>query len=196
MSLKNMLEILPILESSSNTIVYALDETGVSVESDNNSSWSPVGRPPVLEKNVRHEGVNIIGSTAILNRYHIVTDTYPSSTSIKSKQVKDHIQYLLDLNEGKKVVIFLDNAKFHKSLEMKKFYYNNKEDLELIFLPKYSPFMNPQEQVWHYLKANLYKPSARGSKHELFYDINLILGELNLNKDRIRSLADGRKYLL
>ncbi|OOM05888.1 hypothetical protein CLOSAC_44670 [Clostridium saccharobutylicum] len=56
--------------------------------------------------------------------------------------------------------------------------------------------MNPQEQIWHYVKAKLYKPSARECKYELTYDINLILGDLNLNKDKIRSLADGRKYLL
>ncbi|OOM14251.1 hypothetical protein CLOSAC_11240 [Clostridium saccharobutylicum] len=110
--------------------------------------------------------------------------------------MKAHIQHLLDINEGKKVVIFLDNARFHKSLEMQKFYYDNRDILEVIFLPKYSPYMNPQEQIWHYVKAKLYKPSARECKYELTYDINLILGDLNLNKDKIRSLADGRKYLL
>lgn len=79
---------------------------------------------------------------------------------------------------------------------MQKFYYDNREALEVIFLPQYLSFMNPQEQVCHYLKANLYKTSARESKHELFYDVNLILNELNLNKDKMRSLADGRKYLI
>ncbi len=56
---KKMLSLLPILESSSDTIVYALDETGISVESGNHSSWSPVGYPPILEKNAPHEGVNL-----------------------------------------------------------------------------------------------------------------------------------------
>ena len=191
-----MLNLLPILESSCNTAVYASDETGISVESDNHYSWSPIGHPPILEKNARHEGVNIIGSTAILNGYHIVNDIYPSSKSITTKEVKAHFQYLLNINEGKKVVIFLDNARFHKSLEMQKFYYDNRDILEVIFLPKYSPYMNPQEQIWHYLKAKLYKPSARECKYELTYDINFILDDLNLNKDKIRSLADGRKYLL
>lgn len=95
---KKMLNLLPILESSSDTIVYALDEIGISVELDNYSSWSPVGHHPIIEKNARHEGINIIGSTAILNRYYIIIDTYPSSTSIKSKEVKTYIQYLLDIN--------------------------------------------------------------------------------------------------
>lgn len=91
--------------------------------------------PPVLKNNARHKGVNIIGSTAILNRYHIVTDIYPSSTPIKPKEVKAHIQYLFNLNKVKKIAIFLDNAKFHKSLEIQKFYYDNRENLELIFCP-------------------------------------------------------------
>ncbi|MEG0773390.1 hypothetical protein [Clostridium sp.] len=37
-----MLETLHTLESSSATTVYALDETGISVESSNYLSWSPI----------------------------------------------------------------------------------------------------------------------------------------------------------
>lgn len=191
-----MLEILPILESSSNNIVYALDETGISVESDNLLSWSPVGYPPILEKNARHEGVNIIGSTAILNGYHVINDIYPSNKSITSDEVKTHIEHILEINEGKKVVIFLDNAAMHTSMKMQKFYYDNKDSLKILFLPRYSPFMNPQEQIWRYLKAKLYKPSARSSKYELTGDIYSIFRELNLNKEKICTLADGRKYLV
>lgn len=83
-----MLEILPILESSSNTVVYALDETGVSVELDNHLSLSPIVQPSILEKNARHEGVNIIGSIAILNGYHVVNDVYSSNKSTTSDKMK------------------------------------------------------------------------------------------------------------
>ena len=43
---KKMPKLLDTLESSSDIVVYALDETGISIESDNYSSWSPVGNPP------------------------------------------------------------------------------------------------------------------------------------------------------
>lgn len=191
-----MLSLLPILESSSNIVTYALDETGVSIESDNHTSWSVIGHPPILEKNCMHKGLNIVGSTAVLNNHHIVNDIYPSTKSITSKEIKVHMQHLLDINEDKKVVIFLDNARTHKSLEMQKFYFDNKDFLEVIFLPKYSPYMNPQEHIWRYLKAKLYKPSSRISIYELTTDTNCIFDELNSNKEKIHSLADARHYLL
>lgn len=127
------METLDSLESSSDTVVYALDETGVCVESDNRSSWSPVGAPPVLEKNGSHEGINMIGSTCILNNFHTVNDVYSSGESITSDKVISHLKHLIDLNPGKTVAVFLDNAKIHTSAAMQRFYIENRGVLKLIF---------------------------------------------------------------
>lgn len=140
--------------------------------------------------------MNIIGSTCILNNFHTVNDVYSSEQSIKSNQVISHLEHLIELNPGKKIVVFLDNAKFHVSAEIQEFYIEKKGVLQLIFLPKYSPKMNPQEHIWNYLKAKLYKPAARGSIIELIYDIKNIFDELNLNPERICSLAYARNYLV
>lgn len=144
---KKMLEILDTLESSSDTVVYALDETKVCIESDNRSSWSPVGVPPVLEKNGSRKGINIIGSTCILSRSHTVNDVYSSNKSITSMEIKSHLEYLLEINSGKKIVVFLDNARIHTSAAMQEFYLEKKDVLKPIFMPKYSPNMNPQENI-------------------------------------------------
>jgi transposase len=191
-----MPELLSSLESSSDTIVYALDETGVSIESDNHLSWSLVGKPPILEKNGSHDRLNIIGSTSILNNFHVVNDVYSSADSITSEQIKKHLEYLLVLNPDKKVVIFMDNAKTHTSKTMQSFYSSNKDKLQIILLPRYSPEMNPQEHIWKSLKAKLFRPSSRTSIYELLYDINNIFNELNSNIDEIRSLAYARNYLV
>lgn len=177
-------------------MVYALDETGICVESDNHASWSPVGAPPILEKNASHEGINIVGSTCILNNYHSVNDIYPSNKSITSEEIKSHFEYLLEINCGKKVVVFLDNARMHTSLLIQNFYQEVKERLQLIFLPKYSPYMNPQENIWHYLKCRLFKPSSRSCIEELILDVNSIFDELNSDTDKIGSLAYARNFLV
>ena len=57
----------------------------------------------------------------------------------------------------------MDNAKTHTSLAMQRFYYDNRKVLTVRALPRYSPYMNPQENMWNHLKAKLYKPSARSS---------------------------------
>ena len=56
--------------------------------------------------------------------------------------------------------------------------------------------MNPQENVWNYLKAKLFKPSSRPSIEKLASDVKDIFDNLNNNIDRINSLAYARKFLV
>ena len=177
-------------------VVYALDETGICVESDNHSSWSPVGAPPILEKNGSHKGINIVGSTCILNNFHTVNDVYSSEKSITSAEIKSHLEYLIEINPSKKVVVFLDNAKTHTSWAMQEFYLTKKDSLQLIFLPRYSPYMNPQENLWNHLKSKLFRPSSRSSIEELIFDAKNIFDELNFDVDKIHLLTCARNFLV
>lgn len=190
------METLNTLESLPNSVVYALDETSVSVESDNHSSWSPVGIPRTLEKNASHDGINIIGSTCILNDFHTINDVYSKKKSITSEEIKSHLEHLIELNQTKKVVVFLDNARIHTSKVMQQFYKDKKDVLQVIFLPRYSPYMNPQENMWSYLKAKLFKPSSRSCIEELILDTKDVFDELNFDIKKIHSLAYARKFLV
>jgi transposase len=190
-----MSELLDSLESSSDTVVYAMDESGITTESDNRYSWSPVGAPPILEKNGSHEGINLVGSTCILNNFHTVTDVYSKNETITSAKIIIHFDYLIELNPGKTVVVILDNAKTHTSAAIEQYYITKKNVLKFIFLPKYSPDMNPQENMWNHLKAKLYRPSARSNIEELIIDTKAIIDELNLDSDKICSLTNARHYL-
>ncbi|WP_432402135.1 IS630 family transposase [Wukongibacter sp. M2B1] len=191
-----MLETIDTLEHSSDTAIYALDETSIRMESNNRASWSEVGAAPLLEKNGSHKGINIVGSTCIFNNHHTVNDVYSSDKSITSQEIKIHLEYLLQINPDKKVVVFLDNAKTHTSSAIQEFYLEKKSKLKLIFLPRYSPDMNPQENVWNYLKAKLFRPASRSSIYELISHVKVFFDELNSDVDRIHSLAYGRSFLV
>ena len=133
-SFKKTAEELDILESSEDKVVYALDETGVGVESENYRCWSEVGVPPILEKNGSHEKVNLIGSTTILNEYHTVIDVYENQT-INSDKIINHLSYLIELNPNKHVVVYMDNATTHTSKKTQAFCEENKDALTIIYLP-------------------------------------------------------------
>lgn len=47
-----------------------------------------------------------------------------------------------------KMVILLDNAKYHHAEILRPFFKNYRENLVLEFLPAYSPELNPIERVW------------------------------------------------
>lgn len=62
-------------------------------------------------------------------------------------------------------IIIMDNASFHKSDDIKEL--AKTHGCELIFLPPYSPDLNPIEKVWANFKRNLRKCIK---KFELFVD--------------------------
>lgn len=89
------MKILSTLEATDDVVVYELDETSVSVKSNNRLSWSLVGHPPVLQKNASHDRVNIIGTTEILKCSYTVVDVYNSKNTITSVETIDFLQHLI-----------------------------------------------------------------------------------------------------
>lgn len=58
------------------------------------------------------------------------------------------IQLLRHKKKGKRIVIILDNARYHHAKALHGFLNKNRESLHLEFLPAYSPELNPIERVW------------------------------------------------
>lgn len=191
-----MSKILPSLESSNDTVLYAMDETFISVESNNRRSWSPLGHPPILEKNGLHGGLCAIGATEILKKFDCVVDVYTSKKALTSDDVRIFIERLLEINTGKKVYLLLDNAKIHTSIAMQNFLAEKSDSLVLMNFPRYSPDMNPQENIWNWLKLKLYKPKSRKSISELLEDTFEVYNELNFDLNQVRSLAYARNFLV
>jgi hypothetical protein len=129
---KKMRDLLPIIENSSDKVLYALDETRLRTESDIRRTWNKIGVYPALEINNSHEGLNLIGATEITQNFDTVIDAYCAKHSIKSDEVEIFLERLLEINEVKKVYVLLDNAKFYTSKEIQDFADAHSEDLILI----------------------------------------------------------------
>lgn len=61
------------------------------------------------------------------------------------------------LYEKKKIALILDNAKIHKTNEMKDLLIST--DFKVLFLPPYTPQFNPVELAFNFLKRNFYRLS-------------------------------------
>lgn len=188
-----MTSLLDTVENASDTAIYAMDESYIRLESQNRRSWSPKGVSPILERNNPHVGVNIVGASKIHGSFETFADIYSSDHSITNKEVCKFFDYLLDINEGKKVYIIMDNAGSHNCAAMQK-YLNSKENLVLINLPPYSPDLNPQENLWNQLKNCIFRNRARANIEELFSDIVGIYDKLNQNNVIEKSVTYARNY--
>jgi len=87
-------------------------------------------------------------------------------------------------NKGKKIIAILDNSSIHISRKIRR-YLSKTKDVQLFFLPKYSPEYNPIERFWLWLKQRVYGFRS-------FEDIEEIIGIVrkyiwNYNEGRIKS---------
>ena len=71
----------------------------------------------------------------------------------KKKKTADFLESLYRLKErdkSKYIIVVLDNASIHKSKKTKD--YCSKNNIYLVYLPPYSPDLNPIEQFWKKVK--------------------------------------------
>jgi transposase len=68
------------------------------------------------------------------------------------KSLKKHLKKILHIFENaQKIILVLDNVKYHHAKLLKKFLEQNKR-LETLYLPLYSPDLNPIERVWWFMR--------------------------------------------
>ena len=121
--------------------------------------WAPKGQQPrVLSPSVRHK-VGFFGALN-LKTGQLVTQEAPT---FSAQTFGDFMRYLLQSTQGK-IFLILDNARWHRSKELKEFFEANQQRLVFIFLPPYSPELNPIERVWRIIRRkvthNRYFPST------------------------------------
>lgn len=84
-------------------------------------------------------------------------------------------------------IIILDNGAFHKAKRLK-----IPKNIALLFLPPYSPELNPAEKIWRYLKdrtaMKIYKRLA-----DLQDDLQLIIQQ-HLPGERVQSITNNPFY--
>jgi protein tyrosine phosphatase len=61
----------------------------------------------------------------------------------------DYLKVLIrHQRKGRKIVLVLDNARYHHARCLQDWLRQNRAKLALLFLPPYSPDLNPIERVW------------------------------------------------
>lgn len=134
------------------------DETGIEGDSRARRRWAKVGTNPRTTKNGDHLRMNVCGIVAprtgeafLLEFTHSDRDTF--------QVFLDEANKALGLTRRRQILI-LDNASWHKgkTLRWGRF--------EPMFLPPYSPDLNPIEKLWRIMKAEWFTNfSAKDMDH-------------------------------
>ncbi len=111
--------------------------------------WSLKGQQPEIFTYGGRLRQHLIGTVdPLAGKVHIAF-----SDSLKALQFQHFLEGLLArYKDAGKVLLVLDNARAHHSKALEPFLTANKNKLELLFLPPYSPNMNPMEWFWKFLR--------------------------------------------
>jgi transposase len=129
--------------------IYWADEMGVRSDHAAGRSYGRRGKTPVIAGTGKRFGCNMI--SAITNRDHLVFMVF------KGRFVsKVFIEFLNRLRKqvGGRVVVILDSHPVHKSAEVRRWLKATHGEMELYYLPGYSPELNPDEYLNQDVKAN------------------------------------------
>jgi len=122
------------------------DETGIQTGANRVRGFAPKGEKPIVNVVVKKSHVSMI--SAITNqgkvRFMMYRDAMNSELLIKfmTRLIKD---------AGRKVFLILDNLRVHHGKNVKQWLGEHKDQIEVFYLPSYSPELNPDE----YLNSNL-----------------------------------------
>jgi transposase len=128
------------------------DEASLCNTASLNYLWSEKGnQPKVCLKQYPRERQTIFGSC----NYQTGQMTLNFEDRGNAKTFKKHLKKILfEYKNNSKIILVLDNVRYHHSKMIKKWLENHPK-LELFYLPSYSPELNPIERVWWYMRKKI-----------------------------------------
>ncbi len=127
--------------------VPTCDEMHARLRSDGGCRWRPTNGHDTTKTNYSRQSVSVFGVLGF-DSLHIRT-----VDACNSETFKGLLRAMLRIYP--KILLILDNTPYHKSDTVTEFVKANEDRLRLVFLPAYTPQLNPIEQQWNVLRMML-----------------------------------------
>ena len=124
--------------------VWFMDEAGFLADPRPKRQIAPKGTTPVCPKTGLHIRESLIGAVCP----ETGEATMLMFNRVNTEVFQCFLDDLKDATSDKTLVLVLDNASWHKSKAL------DWGNIRPLFLPPYSPDMNPIERLWKYIKDN------------------------------------------
>lgn len=130
--------------------LHFADETGSKVQDQIGTSYAPIGHTPVLEFPKTRIQQNLISSVTPDGEmtYRLFSGT------MTAKKFIDYLEQLI-ASTRKKIFLVIDRHPAHTARAVQEWVDQHADEIEITWLPRYSPEYNPDEFLNNDLKANL-----------------------------------------
>lgn len=170
-------------------IVFWGDETGLRSDDVRGRSYAPRGRTPLVRVCHKRAGLSLV--SAVTNRgelrWMIVDGAVNAPTLIRflGRLVRD---------SRRKVFLILDRLKVHRARLTRDWLAEHRSEIEVHYLPPYSPELNPDEGVNADLKQAVTRKAPARSKQQLKRAAISHMRSLSKRPKRIRAIFRHQQF--
>jgi transposase len=127
--------------------IYFGDEAGVRSDCHAGTTWGVRGQTPVVRTTGQRSSVNMISAVSARGTLRFML----TKGKVNGPVFVAFLKRLMH-NAARPIFLILDGGSYHRSRPVKEYVAGLGGRLQLFFLPPYSPELNPDEQVWNYVK--------------------------------------------
>lgn len=147
-------------------------------------AWSEKGKQPIIaQKQRKRERKTIFGCVEPSTGIVLASAEDKGNTITFFKFLLKVVRHY----DGKKVIMVVDNVRYHHAKRLKPILEKYKDKIELVYLPAYSPDLNPIERIWWYMRKkithNRYVESMEKRLEHFFKFIEQFSHENNIGKN-------------
>lgn len=141
-------------------VIHWGDESGIRSDRREGRSFAPRGHTPVAPIPARRVRVQMISTVANNGQMRFMLFTQPMT----AQRLIGFLRRLIR-SSRRKIFLILDNLRVHHSKLVKAWADRHSDEIELFYLPSYSPALNPDEYLNNDLKKRVHSnPPARSMK--------------------------------
>ena len=168
-------------------VIYFGDETGCRSTHQAGRSYAPKGKTPMIMATGKRFTVNMI--SAISNRGHL--QFMLMDAGFNSEVFQTFLEQMIKYSK-QKVFFITDNHPAHKTKKLNQWLEDNKKKIEVLFIPAYSPELNPQEYLNQDLKTNIIGKKRAINKEQLKKNINNFMSKRKKDKPQVKKYFHHR----
>jgi transposase len=112
--------------------------------------------------------------------WHSARVTYTTALQKNSESFIAFLEHLLAVYPREKIVLVMDNASYHHSKTVQAALSVWQDRVLVIWLPKYSPFLNPIERFWLHFKQLAVANRLHRSLDDLLHTVTQVMAHQNI----------------
>lgn len=160
--------------------IYFGDETGMRSDHQAGRSYAPKGETPVIKATGKRFSLNMI--SAISNKGHLqfmIIERFNGGVFIDF--LKRMIRY-----SREKIFFITDGHPAHKTKMLKEWLGENKDRIEVFFIPPYSPELNAQEYLNQDVKTNVIGKKRPVNKEQMRSNVESFMKKRKNNPKQVQ----------